>query len=142
MKETRIKAYQPARLSQHLQSNGVAPTRQRMEIAAVLLEKPQHLCAEQILDTLNKAGSTVSKATVYNTLKLFAEKGLVRTINVEGDRTYYDSNTTAHAHFYHVDTGELSDIEPVRLDALPTPPEGLRIEQVDVLIRVSGKPLA
>lgn len=139
MQEPRFKANQPVRLSRQLQNSGVMPTRQRMEIAAVLLEKPQHLSAEQILAALKSAGSSVSKATVYNTLKLFAQNGLVRTINVEGDRTYYDSNTTAHAHFYDVDTGELSDIKLVRFEALPEPPSGKRIEQVDVVIRVRSQ---
>ena len=115
------------------------PTRQRMEIAAVLLVKPQHLSADQILETLQKAGSAVSKATVYNTLNLFARNGLVRTIKAEGDSTLYDSNTENHAHFYNLDSGEITDIDAVRVHDLPLPPDGTEIEEIDLVIRIRNR---
>jgi Fur family iron response transcriptional regulator len=124
-----------------LAKHRVTPTPQRLEVADVLLERPQHLSADQILERLREAGSRVSKATVYNTLKLFGERGLIRELTVDPDRRYYDSTTHAHHHFFNVGTGELSDIpegqvEILKLPALPT---GTEQESVEVLIRVRDK---
>lgn len=123
-----------ARLRQH----GVQPTPQRLEVAELLLCKPQHLSADQILDRLRDNGSRISKATVYNTLNLFSERGLVRELNVDPSRRFYDSTTHAHHHFYHVDSGELSDIpdEQVSIMNLPPLPAGTVKESVEILIRV------
>ena len=128
-----------AGLRRQLRGSGIMPTRQRLEIAAVLLVKPQHLSADQILETLQKAGSAVSKATVYNTLNLFARNGLVRTIKAEGDSTLYDSNTENHAHFYNLDSGEITDIDAVRVHDLPLPPDGTEIEEIDLVIRIRNR---
>lgn len=127
-----------------LMRHGVQPTPQRLEVAAVLLERPQHLSADQILERLRAAGSRVSKATIYNTLKLFGEQGLVRELTVDPDRKYYDSTTHAHHHFYNVGTGELSDIpaHQVRIMNLPPLPAGTEQESVEVLIRVRDKETA
>ena len=124
-----------------LEQQHVTATPQRVEVAEVLLERPQHLSADQILERLREAGSGVSKATVYNTLKLFSERGLVRELTVDPDRRYYDSTTHAHHHFYHVDTGELSDIpeDQVEILKLPALPAGTEQESVEVLIRVRDK---
>ena len=128
-----------AGLRLQLHESGIIPTRQRMEIATILLAKPQHLSADQILDTLQKAGSAVSKATVYNTLNLFARNGLVRAIKVEGDCTLYDSNIENHAHFYNLDSGEITDIDAVRVHELPLPPDGTDIEEIDLVIRIRNR---
>ena len=124
-----------------LEQHGVLPTPQRLEVADVLLERPQHLSADQILERLRQGGSTVSKATVYNTLKLFGERGLVRELTVDPDRRYYDSTTHAHHHFFHTETGELSDIpeDQVEILKLPALPAGTEQESVEVLIRVRNK---
>jgi len=120
---------------------GILPTPQRVKIAEILLAKPQHLSAEQILDRLRQAGSSVSKATVYNTLNLFGECGLVKELCVDPERRYYDSLTVAHHHFYNVDTGEFTDIdaEKVRFSAIPELPEGTERHSVDVLIKVRSQ---
>ena len=124
-----------------LKSHGVLPTPQRVEVATVLLEKPQHLSADQIIDQLRARGSRVSKATVYNTLHLFGAKGLVKELDVDPSRRFYDSTTHPHHHFYHVDSGKLSDIEEnqVRIMGLPPLPEGTEQESVEVLIRIRDK---
>ncbi len=95
------------------------------------------MSAEQILDEL-KGKSQVSKATVYNSLKLFAERGLIRQVNVHSERLIYDSNMRPHHHFYNVDTGELTDIDPdeVELAGLPRPPEGTVADGVEIVIKV------
>jgi len=118
---------------------GITPTQQRLDIAAILFAKPQHLSAEQVLELVNKTSATVSKATVYNTLGLFARNGLVNEVIVDPTKIFYDSNTHAHYHFYHVDTGKLEDIpvSAVPLDHLPELPVGTHQERVDIIIRVN-----
>jgi Fur family iron response transcriptional regulator len=117
---------------------GVLPTAQRLQVAEVLLDKPQHLSADQIIDVLQQRGRRVSKATVYNTLKLFSERGLVRELHVDASRKFYDSTTHPHHHFYHVDSGELEDIAAGQIEVrgLPPLPSGTERESVEVMIRL------
>ena len=117
---------------------GIQPTSQRLEIARILLEKPQHVSAEDIIDRLRAAGSCVSKATVYNTLNLFGERGLVTEIVVDPERRYYDSNTEKHHHFYNVDTGRLTDIPrgAIKVSQIPECPDGGSLESIEVLVKV------
>jgi len=120
---------------------GIMPTPQRVEIAGILLERPQHLSAEHIIEKLKAAGSCVSKATVYNTLNLFSEHGLVKEVMVDPVRKFYDSTTHSHHHFYNVDSGQLSDIpdEQVLFQELPELPEGTEPESIEVLIKVRDR---
>ena len=117
---------------------GITPTAQRIDIAAVLLVRPQHVCAEELQHMLVANGTTVSKATVYNTLGLFARKGLVRELVVDSDKVLYDSNTTNHNHVYDIDTGAVTDIAPgaIEVSALPDLPPGTYVESVEIVIRV------
>ena len=94
--------------------------------------------AEQVLEMVNQESSLVSKATVYNTLNLFAECGLVKELSVDPTRRYYDSSTGPHHHFFNVDTGELTDIDPAEVDfsLLPDLPEGTVGESIEVFIKV------
>ena len=122
-----------------LREHGITPTQQRVEIAQILFARPQHLSAEQVLAVVNGVGdTTVSKATVYNTLGLFARKGLVREVIVDPSKVFYDSNTSEHHHFYNVDSGTLTDIDADQLNiaSLPALPEGTMADGVDVIIRV------
>ena len=131
----------PPGLLSLFEQHGIMPTPQRVEIAGILLERPQHLSAEHIIDKLKAAGSAVSKATVYNTLNLFSERGLIREVMVDPVRKFYDSTTHRHHHFYNVDSGELSDIpdDQVCFEELPELPAGTERESVEVLIRVRDK---
>lgn len=119
----------------------VMPTPQRLEIAAILLERPQHLSADQIIDRLRENGSSVSKATVYNTLNLFGERGIAREIMVDPVRKIYDSTRDQHFHYYNVDTGELRDISPdsVAISRQPDLPAGTEQLDVDIVIRVKNR---
>jgi Fur family iron response transcriptional regulator len=128
-------------IQKKLRDRGVMPTAQRIEVAELLLSRPQHLSADQIIEKLHRAGSRVSKATVYNSLKTFSEMGLIKEINVDATRKYYDSTTDAHHHFYHVETGELTDIPSDRINiaGLPDLPEGTEQESVEVLIKVRDR---
>ncbi len=121
-----------------LDKYGILPTPQRLEIATILLQRPQHLSADQIINRLRGGGSSVSKATVYNTLNLFSERGLVKEVMVDPVRKFYDSATHPHHHFYNVDTGNLSDIphSQVCFQNLPAMPAGTERESVEVLIKV------
>ena len=125
-------------VTERLQQAGVSPTQQRMEIAQILFARPQHLSAEQVMNIVNADGPVVSKATVYNTLGLFARKGLVREVIVDPTKVFYDSNISDHHHFYNVDTGKLIDIatQDLKLENMPLLPEGTQAEGVDVIIRV------
>lgn len=117
---------------------GIAPTQQRRQIAKILFARPQHLYAEQVLEQVNWEGNVVSKATVYNTLGLFARKGLIREVIVDPSRVFYDSNNSTHHHFFNVDTGILEDIhaQQLMLKNLPTLPAGTELESVDVVVRI------
>ena len=127
-------------IAELLVSRGVFPTVQRVEVALLILAKPQHLSAEQIIAGIRAMGSRVSKATVYNTLNLFCERGLLRTVEVDPTRQYYDSSIRAHHHFYNVDSGELTDIplDAVTLHVKTALPPGTEQAGVDVVIRVRG----
>lgn len=121
-----------------LLERGILVTAQRRLIAEALFARNQHVTAEQLYDLVRKSGDRVSKATVYNTLGLFAEKGLVREIFINSSRTFYDSNTSRHHHFYNVDTGDLIDMKErlVPLFLHSDLPQGTSMETVDLVIRV------
>jgi Fur family transcriptional regulator, iron response regulator len=124
-----------------LRVHGIQPTRQRLEIASVLFTEPQHVSAEQVLASVNRNRHLVSKATVYNTLGVFAARGLLREVIVDPTKVFYDTNTGQHHHFYNVDTNTLTDIgaEHIALGNLPHSPEGTVAVGVDVIIRVRAK---
>ena len=117
---------------------GILPTPQRLEIAEILMSQPQHLSADQIIDQLRATGSSVSKATVYNSLNLFGELGLIKECLVDPERRFYDSTTTPHHHFYNIDTGELSDIpiDDIDFAGLPNTPPGTQLESAELIIRI------
>ena len=121
-----------------LESGAVKPTRQRLAIARVLFARHQHLSADQVMLSANRADTELSKATVYNTLKLFVEKRLIREVVVDPDKVFYDSNTSPHHHFYNIQTGEIIDIDAAEITVagLPPLPEGKIAEGVDVIIRI------
>lgn len=120
---------------------GISPTPQRVEVAALLLERTQHLSADQVLVRLSGSDASVSKATVYNTLGLFAERGLVREVMVDATKVFYDSNTSAHHHFFNIDDGTLLDVPSgaVVIDQLPAAPAGTCTDSVDIVIRVRNQ---
>jgi len=121
--------------------HGITPTLQRVEIAQILFAKPQHLSAEDVLTMVNKTSIQVSKATVYNTLGLFAKEGLIHEVIVDPTKVFYDPTTVPHHHFYNVDTGSLMDIDAdtVVLGRLPDLPQGTTAAGVDVIIRVRSE---
>jgi Fur family iron response transcriptional regulator len=121
-----------------LRKHGIAPTHQRLEIAQVLFGRCHHLSADQVLAKVNESQAETSKATVYNTLNLFRDLGLIREVIVDPKRVFYDPNTEPHHHLYNVDTGEITDIDAgaLSVSGLPELPTGMVTEGVDIIVRV------
>jgi len=124
---------------ERLRAVGLRPTRQRLALARLLIESgDRHITAEQLHGEAAGADIRVSLATVYNTLHQFTEAGLLREVVVEPGRSYFDTNTTDHHHFFCEANGRLQDIpgENVVVSGFPLPPLGTEICRVDVIIRV------
>jgi len=128
-----------AQATARLREAGLRPTRQRVELAGVLFQSgDRHVTAESLHDEVANAGVKVSLATVYNTLHQFTEAGLLRQVIVDAARSYFDTNTGDHQHFFVEKEGLLIDIpgESIAVAGVPTPPAGLSVDRVDVVVRV------
>ena len=122
-----------------LREAGLRPTRQRVELAGVLFQSgDRHVTAESLHDEVAQTGVKVSLATVYNTLHQFTEAGLLRQVIVDAARSYFDTNTGDHQHFFGEKEGLLIDIpgESIAVAGVPAPPAGLSVDRVDVVVRV------
>ena len=122
-----------------LRDVGLRPTRQRVALMLLLFGgADRHITAEQLHGEAVASSIPVSLATVYNTLHQFTAAGLLREVVVESGRSYFDTNTDDHHHFFCESTGHLQDIpgEMVMVGQLPQPPEGAEIRRVDVIIRI------
>ena len=122
-----------------LHAAGLRPTRQRLALTRLLFDDGnRHITAEQLHREATEAGIRVSLATVYNSLNQFTDTGLLREVAVDAGRSYFDTNTLEHHHFFNAETGELQDIpsDSVVLSALPAAPENTVIGSVDVIVRV------
>jgi Fur family transcriptional regulator, iron response regulator len=115
------------------------PTQQRLALARLLLEgEHRHVTAEQLHGDALMAKIRVSLATVYNTLHQFTNAGLLREVVVEQGRSYFDTNTSDHHHFFNVDRGELIDIpgDALTVGSLPPAPRGTNVSRVDIIVQV------
>ncbi len=122
-----------------LRHAGLRPTRQRVELASLLFKTcDRHVTAESLHDEVSDAGVKVSLATVYNTLHQFTQAGLLRQVIVDSSRSYFDTNTGDHQHFFLESEGMLIDIpgETIAVAGVPAPPPGLAVDRVDVVVRV------
>jgi Fur family transcriptional regulator, iron response regulator len=126
-----------------LATAGLRPTRQRVALAALLVGDGQHrhVTAESLFAAAQDGGERVSLATVYNTLRAFCEAGLMHEITVDGTKSYFDTNTHDHPHFFWEDTGMLTDApsEELEITRIPKAPDGAEIAAVDVVIRLRRK---
>ncbi len=132
-----------ATVAKILRGAGLRPTRQRVALANLLFaEGDRHVTAETLHEEAQARKVPVSLATVYNTLHQFTEAGLLREVAVEGAKTYFDTNTSNHYHFFCEHSGTLMDISTgaIRIEGLPEAPEGMAISRVDVLVRLVDKP--
>jgi Fur family iron response transcriptional regulator len=133
--------YTRDRLVDLLRQHAINPTHQRIEIAYALFSRREHMSADQVLAAVNDRHSETSKATVYNTLKLFLDKQLIREVIVDPNKVFYDPNTEPHHHFYNVDSGELIDIDAAEMavHGLPELPEGMVTEGIDIIVRIRSR---
>ena len=126
-----------------LATAGLRPTRQRVALSALLVGdgEHRHVTAESLFAAAQEGGERVSLATVYNTLRAFCEAGLMHEITVDGTKSYFDTNTHDHPHFYWEDSGTLTDApsEELEIVRIPNAPEGAEIAAVDVVIRLRRK---
>jgi len=115
------------------------PTRQRVDLVGLLFRAgDRHVTAESLHAEAARSGVQVSLATVYNTLHQFTEAGLLRQVVVDASRTYFDTNTGNHQHFFVQDEATLIDIpgENIAVAGVPAPPKGMNVERIDVVVRV------
>ncbi len=130
-------------LIERLKAVGLRPTRQRLALAKLLFERGnRHLSAEQLHGEAVEARVRVSLATVYNTLHQFTAVGLLREVVVDPGRSYFDTNTSHHHHFFCEEDRYLVDIpgEELKVVKLPHPPPGTTVTEVDIVIRVRKNP--
>ncbi len=132
------------KIEQRVRQAGLRPTRQRVALVSLLFAQgDRHLSAEELHEEALSAGVQVSLATVYNALHQFTEAGMLRILSVEGSKTYFDTNTSDHHHFFVEGENRLLDIDiqegPVTVINLPAPPEGLEIANVDIVVRLRAK---
>ena len=128
------------RIVEMLRDAGLRPTRQRVALASLLFgDGDRHVTAEELHEQALNARMPVSLATVYNTLNQFTNAGLLREVAIDGSKTYFDTNTSNHYHFFFERDGTLMDIHGDQLDVigLPEPPEGTQVSRIDVIVRLS-----
>jgi Fur family transcriptional regulator, iron response regulator len=126
-------------IAERLREAGLRPTRQRLALAQLLFGSgDRHICAETLHAEATAAQVSVSLATVYNTLNQFRGAGLLRELAIEGDRSYFDTNTANHFHFYQEADGKLFDIQAkdMAISGLPKLPDNTEIERIDVIVRL------
>lgn len=122
-----------------LRTAGLRPTRQRIELVGLLFGAvDRHVTAESLHAEASRAGVPVSLATVYNTLHQFTDCGLLRQVVVDAARSYFDTNTGDHQHFFVEEDGRLIDIpgENIAVAGVPAPPKGTTVERIDIVVRV------
>ncbi len=138
--ETNMRA---GRANTWLNGARLRPTRQRKALAELLVGdgRNRHVTAERLFDAAQDAGVSVSLATVYNTLKTFTEAGLLTEIAVDGARSYFDTRTEDHPHFYWEDENRLTDApaDAVEFAKIPDAPEGMEISKIDIVIRLQKR---
>ena len=126
-----------------LREAGLRPTKQRVKICEILFnrEKTFHFTINDLAKKISKdLNEKISLATVYNTVHAFEKKGYLKEIAINSDKSYFDTNTTSHHHFYDEDTHELIDCEQNNIDSINIKNNitGKKINSVEVLIKVAS----
>ena len=130
-------------INQKLRSSGLRPTKQRVQISKILFKNKEtfHFTVEYLKKKINKEfKEKVSLATIYNTINAFQKKGYLKEIPLEGNKTYFDTNTSSHHHFYDEDTEKLIDIDnkEIYVNKVPASPSGKSIKSVEVMVRIAS----
>ena len=126
-----------------LRSSGLRPTKQRLALCKVLFERKEtfHFTIDNLKKKIEKnTKSKISLATVYNTVHAFKNKGYLKEISLQGNKTFFDTNSKSHHHFYDQDTGDLIDIknEDINVSRLPSAPKGKKIKDIEVTVSVAN----
>ena len=126
-----------------LRNSGLRPTKQRLKICEVLFksEKTFHFTVNDLTKIIEEnLNEKISLATVYNTIHAFKKKGYLKEISITSDKSYFDTNTTSHHHFFDTKEKELIDIDTSRIELknIPQPPKGKSIKDIDVVINVEN----
>ena len=126
-----------------LRSSGLRPTKQRIKICKLLFERNGtfHFTINDLAKTIEeKLNEKISLATVYNTVHAFKKKGYLKEISINSDKSYFDTNTSAHHHFFDEDTNELIDCGQDDIDSVNIKNNitGQKINSVEVLIKVAS----
>ena len=131
----------PMNIKHLLKDKSITPTKQRLEIAELVFAKDQHFTAVQLIEQVRDKKLPISQATVYNTLCLFESTGLLKTIDLQNDCKFYDTNLHSHHHIYNTSTNVLTDIstDKIEFSKIPNIPAHLELEQTEVLIKVKNK---
>ena len=126
-----------------LRSSGLRPTKQRLLICKVLFDRKDtfHFTIDNLKKKIEKnTKSKISLATVYNTVHAFKKNGYLKEISLQGNKTFFDTNSKNHHHFYDQDTGDLIDIrnEDINVSKLPDAPKGKKIKDIEVTVSVAN----
>ncbi len=122
-----------------LRGAGLRPTRQRIALGELLFaDGDRHVTAEILHEQAIMRSIPVSLATVYNTLHQFTEAGLLNEVVADGSKTYFDTNTSTHHHFYFEGENTIMDVPEgaVSVQGMPEPPEGMEVSRIDVVVRL------
>jgi Fe2+ or Zn2+ uptake regulation protein len=119
-----------------LREQGINPSAQRVAVASYVLHTDQHPTADEVWTRVRRRFPVVSRATIYNTLKLFVDKGLLRQFTLPGGKVVYDAHVADHHHFIDLDSGQVHDV-PVEAVQVHTPDDlgGLEVEDLHVVMR-------
>jgi len=119
-----------------LRSRNIAPTRPRVDIAAILFSKPQHVSADDLIELIRKNNIQVSRATVYNTLSAFVDGGLLKKLFISPTVLIYDSNTENHQHILNEETGEITDLHDIDSESLKEL-AALQLQKMDIPLKIT-----
>tara|TARA_B100000029_G_scaffold505341_1_gene585860 strand:+ start:729 stop:1163 length:435 start_codon:yes stop_codon:yes gene_type:complete len=126
-----------------LRISGIRPTKQRLTICKILFDRKEtfHFTIGTLKKIIEKEDrEKISIATLYNTVNAFEKKGYLKQISIKGNKTYFDTNTKKHHHFYDEDSSQLIDIknENISVKNLPQMPSGKKIQEIDITIRIAN----
>jgi len=126
-----------------LRSSGLRPTKQRLTICKILFDRKEtfHFTIDKLKKKIEKnTKSKVSLATLYNTIHAFKNNGYLKEISLQGNKTFFDTNSTNHHHFYDQDTGDLMDIknDEISVSKLPSAPKGKKIKEIEVTVSIAN----
>ena len=129
--------------TERLRASGLRPTKQRLAVCKILFQRKEtfHFTIEKLKKITEKnSRKKISIATLYNTVNAFKKSGYLKEISLKGNKTFFDTNTKNHHHFYDEDSSQLIDIknQNVSVNNLPIAPKGKKIKDIEIIIRVAN----